>query len=102
MKRAVSLLICLTFLSLICSYLAYRQNSKTDIPKETSNKSIGLFRIIQIQNKKHGYIDKTGEIVILPQFDEAGDFSEGIASVAISQKVGCIDRTGKNIWDPQK
>jgi hypothetical protein len=29
--------------------------------------------------EKFGYIDQTGEIVIEPQFAEAGDFSEDMA-----------------------
>ena len=33
--------------------------------------------------KKSGFIDKTGKVVIEPQFDGVGDFSEGLASVAI-------------------
>lgn len=95
MKRVVSLLICLTFLSLICNYLACRQNSKTDIRKDPSSKWNEFFRVVQ--NKKHGFIDKTGKIVIAAQFDEAGDFSGGIAAVAIDQKLGYIDKTGKYI-----
>ncbi len=31
----------------------------------------------------YGYIDKNGKVVIEPQFDDARDFSEGLARVAI-------------------
>lgn len=38
-------------------------------------------------NGKYGYIDKTGKIIITPQFDEAYPFSEGLASVKIGGKI---------------
>ncbi|PSO98813.1 MAG: hypothetical protein BRC48_01215, partial [Cyanobacteria bacterium QS_9_48_30] len=31
--------------------------------------------------QRGGYIDKTGEMVINPQFDYAGEFSEGLAPI---------------------
>jgi hypothetical protein len=42
---------------------------------------------------KWGFIDKTGNIVIQPQFDEIfGGFSEGLALVRIGDKLGYISR----------
>ena len=32
---------------------------------------------------KYGFIDKSGKVVIEPQFGEVGDFSEGFGTVAI-------------------
>lgn len=40
----------------------------------------GLF-LIWTSDRKYGYIDKTGAVVIQPQFDVAYDFSEGLAEV---------------------
>jgi len=37
-------------------------------------------------NAKWGYLDKTGKWAIKPRFDIAGDFSEGLAAVAVSEK----------------
>lgn len=37
-----------------------------------------------MENRKYGFIDKTGEIVIKPQFDEVDVFSEGLACVTIN------------------
>lgn len=59
---------------------------------------------VVIVNNKRGYIDRTGKIVIEPRFQGASDFSEGLASVAISDngyKEGYIDRTGKMVIEPQ-
>jgi hypothetical protein len=33
--------------------------------------------------RKFGFIDKSGKVVSEPQFDDASDFSEGFATVAI-------------------
>ena len=57
---------------------------------------------------KYGYIDKTGKVVISPQFDNAHWFQEGLAKVAIGGtrpgcsdgKWGYIDRNGNYIWSP--
>ena len=47
------------------------------------------------QDGKFGYISKSGEMIIPPQFDRALYFSEGLARVAIDEKHGFIDKTGK-------
>ena len=55
-----------------------------------------------IRDGKAGYIDKTGKMVIEPQFDGVNDFSEGLASVRIGDKLGYIDKTGKMVIEPQR
>jgi hypothetical protein len=53
---------------------------------------------VAVPNKlfdRWGYVDKTGRMVIKPQFDEAWEFSGGLAAVAADDKLGYIDRTGK-------
>ncbi len=52
-------------------------------------------------NDKWGYIDKTGQVVIQPQFDEANLFSEGLTAVRIGSKWGYINQTGQVIIQPQ-
>jgi len=47
-----------------------------------------------------GFIDKTGEFVIEPQFRSAMDFSEGLAGVLVQDKWGFIDRTGRFVVEP--
>lgn len=50
------------------------------------------------QGGKFGYIDKTGKIVIAPQFFVAQDFAEGLAAVRVDEtafsKFGYVDRAG--------
>jgi hypothetical protein len=39
-------------------------------------------------------VDEAGNVVIQPRYEEAGDFSEGLAAVYSNGKVGYIDKTG--------
>jgi hypothetical protein len=56
-----------------------------------------LFRI-QVGGKI-GYISQSGSVVIAPKFEEANDFSEGLAVVRVGESYGYIDRTGKFVFD---
>ena len=51
--------------------------------------------------KKWGYIDKSGRLIIPCNFDGAGDFSEGLAAVEIHGKCGYIDETGNFAIPPR-
>ncbi len=50
---------------------------------------------------QHGYIDKTGKLVINPQFDVAGDFHDGRAVVASAGRYGYVDKDSKFVIQPQ-
>jgi hypothetical protein len=53
------------------------------------------------KDKKWGYMDKTGRIIIPFKFDGAGDFSEGLAAVDFKEKTAYIDNTGKFVIPPR-
>jgi len=57
------------------------------------------------QERKYGYMDKTGRVVINPQFHNSGHFSEGLAWVSVLKEgkwlYGFIDKTGKFVIEPQ-
>lgn len=57
-----------------------------------AEKDVELFPVSQ--GGKWGYIDKSGSLVIKPQYDMAWDFSEGLASVQVGMKRGYIDDKG--------
>ena len=37
-------------------------------------------------DEKYGYIDKTGTMIIEPQFEDAGRFFEGLAEIGVRVK----------------
>lgn len=50
----------------------------------------------------YGYIDKSGNWVIKPQFSEAGDFTDGLAVAALDYNgKGYIDKSGKFVIEPK-
>ncbi|HEV7905487.1 MAG TPA: WG repeat-containing protein [Pyrinomonadaceae bacterium] len=57
------------------------------------------------QERKYGYMDKAGRVVVEPQFFYAGHFSGGLAWVRVLQGsewlYGFIDKTGKVVIEPQ-
>lgn len=57
------------------------------------------------QERKYGYMDKTGRVVIPTQFYDSGHFSEGLAWVSVLKEgkwlYGFIDKTGKVVIEPQ-
>ena len=65
----------------------------------------GLAAFYSINDKgerKYGYYDKKGNVVINPQFKYAGTFLDGLAVVSNDEdKYGFIDKKGKYVINPQ-
>ncbi len=49
------------------------------------------------QNDLYGYKNSKGEIKIKPTFEDAEDFSEGLAAIKLNNKWGYIDKKGNRI-----
>lgn len=64
-----------------------------------AQKDEGLFWIRE--NGKYGYIDKTGKVVIQPQFDNTIGFNEGLAATSVGGKYGFINKKGEWVIKPQ-
>ena len=48
-------------------------------------------RLFQIRvNQQVGYIDATGRTIITPRFEDAGDFTEGLAPALVERKWGVM------------
>ena len=52
-------------------------------------------------SNKYGFIDRSGEILIPPTYQDAGKFSQGLAAVKKNGKWGYIDRKGDIVIDFQ-
>ena len=52
-------------------------------------------------NKKWGYVNTEGEMVIKPQYDDAQSFSEGLAAVRMGDEYGYINHEGQYVINPQ-
>ena len=55
------------------------------------------FVIIDEQTQKMGFIDKNGNVVIEPVYDNVEMFSDGISKVELEDKTGYIDIDGNLI-----
>jgi len=62
--------------------------------------SEGLSAVWEVGGSKWGYIDRTGNTVIPPSFDEAYGFAEGVAVVRIGKEHRLIDPRGKLVSAP--
>ena len=82
---------CLIMLIFLALPIAYGQQNI----KEFSE----LFRIRQ--SNKWGYIDKSGRVVVGPQFDEADGYVEGLARIKMERKYGYVDGSGQVAIKPQ-
>jgi hypothetical protein len=96
-KRFVLFLMCLGVLALLCAGKAMAQEEE----------SSELFPMRQ--KEKWGYIDRTGKVVIEPQFDFADRFSEELAAIRVGNETvgqyGYIDKTGQDkhtVEEPKK
>jgi WG containing repeat len=101
LSRTILALICLTIL-IACESAKMQEKQVSEIQSETTTESNNLFPVRV--NKKYGFIDKTGKIVIEPNFEFANDFVEGLALVGIRNdelKLVYIDTTGKVILSQQ-
>jgi hypothetical protein len=54
-----------------------------------------------MQSCRFAFIDKTGRLITKQQFDNAKDFSEGLAAVAIGSQWGYLDQLGQIVIPPQ-
>lgn len=59
----------------------------------------GLARV-KTAEKKWGFIDTTGNVVVPPKYNEVTNFTDGLARVRIGQRWGLIDTKGAVLRKP--
>ncbi len=60
----------------------------------------GGLAVVFTPSKKYGYVDRAGQFVIPPVYDEAHDFSEGLAAVRVGRRSFFIDKQGRTVLKP--
>lgn len=61
----------------------------------------GLTPYYSAGERKYGYKNDRGEVVIPPRYDLAYDFNEGMAAVCLDRLYGYIDERGHEVVAPQ-
>ena len=70
--------------------------SEQDIRSEETDEELYVIR----DNGRYGYINRSGLVVIKPQFEDAYNFSEGLARIGVRHKYGFIDKRGNMVIEP--
>lgn len=100
MRRPGLLTACLLLLM-----LAACAERETPPPPENVGVATGVDAAVERfpvrRNGQWGYIDRGGELVIAPIFDQAWTFSDGLALVRREGRYGYIDTTGALVIEPQ-
>ena len=82
----------------------YEMNGNyTPLPKECYDKNF-IDGVTEIEeNGKFGFMDITGKVIIEPQYDNVGQFAEGLAYVRSvwNEGVGYIDKNGEVVLAPK-
>jgi WG containing repeat len=89
---------CFLFITFCILFLA--AGCKPDSPGQSEAES-AYMADYEAPSNKWGYMDKTGTLVIKPQYDDAASFSEGLAAVNISGKWGFINKEGDVVIEPR-
>ena len=100
MKNKLFILIsfCVSIFSAIAvlevkSISAQNITQNISVDKTLSNSTIA--QIIMNKPGKYGFINRTSDFVVSPQFDSAGDFFRGLSMVKVGCKYGFINRKGE-------
>lgn len=78
---------------------------KVEVPASQSSNNINLVPILVPSKNyfgtRYGLIDRSGNIIVQPQYEDVRPFSEGMAAVRKGFNWGFIDSTGKEIIKPE-
>ncbi len=80
--------------------LAFGKPALSAINTFTTRKQSDALFPVEV-NGKHGYIDRLGNVVIKPEFDDCFAFSEGYASVKKGKAWGFINTNGDMVIEPR-
>lgn len=95
--RSYSLLIT-SLLILVLTACSVGNSSEQPNQKDKGPDNGGLYLIVR--DSLYGYINTKGEVVIKPQFENAAQFSEGLAYFEKGGKYGFINLKGEIVIQP--
>lgn len=87
----------LTRTILLAAFMTVLLSGSLVSAQEKHTRNLFLIRVDQ----KAGYIDRWGKVVIEPIYEDADDFSEGLAPVKIGGKWGFINEVGRLVIEPK-
>jgi len=85
------------------TFIDKKSNEAMDEKFDFNSRSESLFKngiACIAQNRKWGFINKTGEFIIDPIYEVARNFNEGLAPVKTNGKWGFINTEGKFVIEP--
>lgn len=68
---------------------------------ETSTPIAELRPLFSETNNRWGYVNKTGQWIVQPQYEAAGNFKDDVAFILLNNRWGIINQTGKILVEPQ-
>ncbi|MEZ6085587.1 MAG: WG repeat-containing protein [Phycisphaerae bacterium] len=95
----VALVVVIVFIMSFSMSPEKRKVTRSRLNMMQSGTSTPLFPV-RVEGKK-GFINKDGELVIAPRFDNAYRFSEGLAAAMINDQWGYIDENGEWVIQPK-
>ena len=101
MSKRFIIVVIIVILLVSLGVLAFLKLDIDDKPKDKAetmetNEELYVIR----DNGRYGYINRSGLVVVKPQFEDAYNFSEGLARIAVQHKYGFIDQRGKVVIEP--
>ena len=105
LRKGFIIVMILVLLLIFAGVFAYSQRNINSEPEDKAEQDIELTEsgealYVIRDNGRYGYINKSGLVVIKPQFEDAYNFSEGLARISVQHKYGYIDKKGKIVIEP--
>lgn len=106
MGKYIKIIACFCILLVLASCTGIRNGNATNIDIKNMDASQDYFVFISNKSslfsteKKYGYMNSKGEVIISPYFEYAEDFVDGMAKVKKGEGYGVLDKKGQYILQP--
>jgi len=97
--KAISIILIMS-VSLMVIFFSFPLSKHSPL-SQAFNHTKSLKNKKQVYKYSYGYMDKTGKVIIKPQYSYGSHFVNGVAAVCLSDKCGLINKQGKYIIKPE-